>query len=86
MRQHQTNQQRFLLSGRGLGGCYIFAGMADRKIAEMRAIESAAGRGIARAILAQESTVTILNFHRWILGNEHFHPAVESKLSCRKLR
>ncbi len=50
MRQHQPDEERLLLAGRGARGRRVLRSVADGEIAEMRANERAPGGGVAGAI------------------------------------
>ena len=64
MRQDQPDQQCLLLSGRSLGGGYALLGKANGEVGKMRALEGAAGRSIARPVVAQHRAVSILDLDR----------------------
>ena len=53
MGEHQPDQQRLLLAGRGAGGRRVLRPVPDGEIADMRADQRAAGGGVAAAIVAQ---------------------------------
>ena len=82
MRQHQADEQRLLLAGRGFGGGDALACMDDGEIGEVRAVERASGGGVARAIVAQGRTVAILHLD----GRVKRAPAVPSSRRARWLR
>ena len=61
MRQHQIDQQRLLLAGRGLARRDPLGAVNHVEVGEMRAVERAAGGGIAAATLLEGGAVAILD-------------------------
>ena len=55
MREHEADQQRLLLAGRGLRRRDALRAVQHLEIGEMRPVGGAAGGGIARAVLAQHA-------------------------------
>jgi hypothetical protein len=51
--------------------------MTHPQIGQMRPVECAPGSGVARAILAQQRSIAILDFDGAVLRKKLLHPAVE---------
>ena len=66
LRQHETNEQGLLLTGRSFGRRQIFLCMDDIEVAQMGAVERAPGGGVAGAVL-----VTILDSDTSALIGDH---------------
>ena len=60
------------------------AGMGDGEIGQMRAVEGAAGGGVARAVVFQQGAVAVLDLDGAVIGQQLLHPAVERDLGARK--
>ena len=52
MGQHEADQQRLLLAGRGVGGRDVLGGIDDREVGQVRSVERAASGGVAGAVVA----------------------------------
>ena len=52
----------------------------------MRAVEGAAGGGVARAVVFQHGAVAVLDLDRAVIGQQLLHPAVECDLGATERR
>ena len=86
MGQHEADEERLLLAGRGVGGGDAFRAMHDVEVGEMRPGERAPGRGVARAALAKLAAIAVLDRDRGLLHEHRLHPAVERDLGPGKRR
>ncbi len=62
MRQHESDQQRFLFSSRGVPRDDAFGRVNDMQVRDVRSFERAACGGIARSVAAQQRPVAVLDF------------------------
>ena len=60
MRQHQPDEQRLLLAGRGFAGGDSLGTMGHQQVSEVRPIEGAAGGSVARPAGAQGRAIAVL--------------------------
>ena len=77
MREHQPDQQRLLLAGRGLRRGRALGAVKRDEIGQMRADQRAPGRRVAAAIVAQRRAVAILGGERGMFAAEALDFALE---------
>ena len=84
--ENETDEQRLLLAGRGIGCGNLLVRVRDGEIAQVRAVERAVGRGIACAIFSEHRAIAVLHLDGGRKRHESFHPAVERDLGRGKRR
>src|SRR5262249_61939980 len=62
VREHQSDEQRLLLAGRGFTGGDSFWPMRDQQVGKMWALEGASRCCVTRARLAQRRAIAVLEF------------------------
>ncbi len=77
MREHQTDQDRFLLPSRCIGRRNAFRPIGDVEIGQMRAVERAACGGVAWPAIAQHVAIALLDFGCGFCEQRILHPAVQ---------
>ena len=86
MRQHEPNEERLALAGGRARRRNLFLRVRNREIRAVRAIEGTPGGTIALARIAQDLTITILDFDGGGFLQRGFHPAIEPDLGVGKRR
>lgn len=86
MGQHETDQERLLLAGRGVPGRHVLGRIDHIEIGEMRSLQGAAGGGVAGAAVPQLLAIAILDRGRRLVAQGVLDPAVERDLGRGKSR
>ena len=86
MGQHQADEKRLLLAGRGACGGRVLRPVPDVEIADMGPDQRASGGGVAAAIVAQQRAVAILRLQRRAARRQRLDLALEARASRRKWR
>jgi len=84
--EDEADQQRLLFAGRGVAGRHLLRRVDHLQVGQMRAIEGAAGGGVAHPVAAQQGAVAVLHRGCGLAEQRVLHPAVERDLRGRKRR
>jgi len=84
MGEHEADQQRLLLSGRGVARGDALGLVDDREIGEMRSVEGAAGGGVARAVVLEQRAIAVFHLDRRMGQDQRLHPSLQRDLGRRE--